>query len=111
MRRQLESLRLKWQDAVPGTSIDSMVTALRIHTLSEVLEVLLMGFELELYEHEEWERVWWTAERVASRVEAEIQSAAGHSQSPLQPQKYLHAKLLEARAIKCMCNGSRLVSD
>ena len=42
------------------------ITALH---LAQLLEVLLCGFELELYARDEWIRVWWVGERLAGRLE------------------------------------------
>lgn len=84
-------------------SISLLSTALRSLILTQLLDVLLSGFELDLYDSEEWSRVWWVAERLCGRLEEtwiklrEVRRTDG---------TYMEAKLEECWAVKRMCAGS-----
>ncbi|KAI5475386.1 WSC and DUF1996 domain containing protein [Pseudohyphozyma bogoriensis] len=52
----------------PLPSLPQLPIALSTVLLSQLLEALLSGFELELYEQNEWGEVWWVAQRVAAAL-------------------------------------------
>lgn len=79
-------------------------TSLSYLLLAQSLESLLSGFELELYEAEEWDRIWWVSARVAARLESRLESLITEKQS-----LYLKGKLEECRALRAMCRGAFLV--
>lgn len=79
-----------------------MTAAMRSRILADVLDALLLGFQLSLYEQEEWERIWWISERLAARLESELGN--------LDAGAYVQSKILEAQTTRNMCLGSYLVS-
>lgn len=73
------------------------ITALH---LAQLLEVLLCGFELELYARDEWIRVWWVGERLAGRLEDTW------AQLRAPERVYVEARWNEVRVVRAMCAAS-----
>ncbi|KAM0753949.1 hypothetical protein T439DRAFT_322835 [Meredithblackwellia eburnea MCA 4105] len=94
------------QSVLPAsTPFNSFEPALVALLYSQLLEVLLSGFEMDLYESDEWVRVWWVIERLAVRLEElwAALSAPGRD--------YVQAKWFEARVIRSMAAASILTSS
>lgn len=90
------------ESLVPDTpSLALLPTALHALLISQLLDVLLSGFELSLYEPEEWTRVWWVSERVTGRLEDCLEELSGG--------EYVRAKMFETRGVRAMCRGAMLV--
>ncbi|KAK4048780.1 N-alpha-acetyltransferase, non-catalitic subunit [Microbotryomycetes sp. JL201] len=74
--------------------------------LFELAEVLLSGFELDLYEENEWCQVWWIAERILSRARQALdvlRSTAATS--------YLEYSSEYLSVLGGLCRASVLMSD
>jgi hypothetical protein len=51
---------------------EALVPALTAQVLSNMLDALLSGFDLELYDADEWLPILWVAQRMAARWEIEL---------------------------------------
>lgn len=62
----------------------------------------MSGSELNLYEADEWSRVWWVAGHTAGRVSASLRGSMRG--------EHMLAQKLELMALSCMCYGAVMVS-
>lgn len=101
---QAEDLQPRFHDLLPSApSLALIPSAIRSLLLTELLEALLSGFDLNLYDGEEWSRVWWVAERLCGRLQEALETLAKG--------QYVEAKVLEVKGLKEMCRASLLVSE
>ncbi|KAK4703252.1 N-alpha-acetyltransferase 35, NatC auxiliary subunit, partial [Phenoliferia sp. Uapishka_3] len=81
-------------------SIALLSAAITSVNLSQLLEVLLSGFDLSLYTREDWIGAWWVGQRLAGRLEDTWAKLRGEGRM------YVDARWLEARVIRAMCLAS-----
>ncbi|ORY75302.1 Mak10 subunit, NatC N-terminal acetyltransferase-domain-containing protein [Leucosporidium creatinivorum] len=100
---EAEDLQSRLEDTLPPTpSLKLLPTALRALLLTELLEALLSGFDLHLYDGEEWTRVWWVAERLVERLQDVLEQLRRQGDGG----SYVEAKSLEAKGLRAMCQAS-----
>jgi hypothetical protein len=80
--------------------LPNLPTALRTLLFSQLLDAILIGFELELYESEEWERIWWVGERISQKSEVLWAELNTMEKGP---------RAREHGIVHCLCKGSILV--
>lgn len=103
---QAEDLQPRFEDLIPSTpSLKLLPAAIRSLLLAELLDALLSGFELSLYDGEEWTRVWWVAERLAGRLQGVLEGLRREGEGG----KYVEAKWLEVKGLREMCKASLMV--
>lgn len=96
----------RFEDLIPSTpSLKLLPAAICSLLLAELLDALLSGFELNLYDGEEWTRVWWVAERLAGRLQGVLEGLRRDGEGG----KYVEAKWLEAKGLREMCKASLMV--